>query len=101
MANISGVSLGPAQVRPEADERVRSLPMTKIESEPMAEDHRVRVGALRREKTRLRLLESAAAGTLLHGSSASFTPRQALATILPTTDFAASYDGNRLIVSRR
>jgi len=33
--------------------------MAKIESEEKVEDHRVRVGALRREKTRLRLLESA------------------------------------------
>ncbi|MFT3720687.1 TetR/AcrR family transcriptional regulator [Pseudorhodoferax sp.] len=35
--------------------------MAPVESEEKAQDHRVRVGALRREKTRLRLLQSALA----------------------------------------
>jgi AcrR family transcriptional regulator len=39
--------------------RVGFRPMAAKESEPATEDHRVRVGAQRREKTRLRLLESA------------------------------------------
>lgn len=56
---MSGVSLGSGPAASGAAERVRSLPMAKIESESRVEDHRVRVGAQRREKTRLRLLESA------------------------------------------
>lgn len=54
-----GVSLGADLATSPVGERVPSMSMTKIDSEPIAEDHRVRVGAQRREKTRLRLLESA------------------------------------------
>ena len=54
-----GLTLGSVPARPGAGARVPSPPMAENESEATTEDHRVRVGAQRREKTRLRLLESA------------------------------------------
>jgi AcrR family transcriptional regulator len=58
---MAGISLGGSHAHSYQASRVRSTAMAKIESEPNVEDHRVRVGARRREKTRLRLLESALA----------------------------------------
>ena len=58
---MPGISLGTGYAHSRHVPRVRSTPMTERISEPKVEDHRVRVGAQRREKTRLRLLESALA----------------------------------------
>ncbi|HYM33872.1 MAG TPA: hypothetical protein VET48_00680, partial [Steroidobacteraceae bacterium] len=46
-------------------------------------------------------VESAAVNTVLHGSSNSFAPTEAVAAILPTTDFVASFEGERLVISVR
>jgi AcrR family transcriptional regulator len=54
-----GVSLVRAATGAAVARRVGSVAMAAKASEPTTEDHRVRVGAQRREKTRLRLLESA------------------------------------------
>lgn len=58
---MTGISLGSSCAQSGQMPRVRSTPMTELKSESKVEDHRVRVGAQRREKTRLRLLESALA----------------------------------------
>ena len=56
-----GISLGDFQSPSSHRSTVAATVMTHENSEPPFEDHRVRVGAQRREKTRLRLLESALA----------------------------------------
>jgi len=45
--------------------------------------------------------EADAASTILHGSSASLTPAQAIAAILPTTDLIASYNNERLLIAKK
>ncbi|MEJ8814406.1 TetR/AcrR family transcriptional regulator [Variovorax ureilyticus] len=54
-----GISLGTDTAFSARSAGVRSTPMAQAATESKVEDHRVRVGAQRREKTRLRLLESA------------------------------------------
>lgn len=45
-------------------------------------------------------IQAAAAQTRLSGDSKSFTPAQALAAVLPTTDFTVRYESDRMIVER-
>ncbi|GAC1389927.1 MAG: TetR/AcrR family transcriptional regulator [Variovorax sp.] len=54
-----GISLVEGLPESDAERRVGFRAMAEKQGEPTVEDHRVRVGAQRREKTRLRLLESA------------------------------------------
>lgn len=46
-------------------------------------------------------VRSAAAGTILHGALGALTPTQALAAIVPTTDFDVRMEAGRLLVQRR
>jgi len=44
---------------------------------------------------------NAAVQTILHGASDSLSPAQALAAVMPTTDFSARYEQGQLVVQRR